>query len=277
MFSWARIYHIDFIIDIFKKYRRRFFIELSVIKTKDENDVVVLLDDNMRIIKPAQNYLNQQVRLGRSVNTLVANGRDLKVYWDFLNCKGYDYEKITPVNIGEFIEFLRSPNNIDGNFTESKRTGKTVNRILSTVYCFYKYCCMISEIENPIMMKEINRPQNMFKGLLHHTLNNKKTKKSVFKIKESDAGVTIIPNSQIERILDALSTERDRLILKLLYLTGARIGEVLDLKIENIPHPNYGETFGVLKNGLGRTKTKAQKCATDTVHCHLRTEKCAKN
>ena len=45
-----------------------------------------------------------------------------------------------------------------------------------------------------------------------------------------------------------LQSSRDKLILKILYLTGARIGEILDLKIENIPYPNSDETFGVLKN-----------------------------
>jgi site-specific recombinase XerD len=225
--------------------------ELSVTKTED-GGVTVLLDDNMRIVKPAQDYLNHQARLDRSFNTLIANGRDLKLYWEFLNHKRYDYTKITPVNIGEFIEFLRSPDSMNEKIITlygiSKRTGKTVNRILSTVYCFYKYCCIVLEIENPIIMEEINRPQNMFKSLLHHTRRNNRTHKSIFKIKESEQSITVIPDSDIGLVLDNLSIERDRLILKILYLTGARIGEVLGLKIENIPYPNSGESFGVLKN-----------------------------
>lgn len=233
--------------------------ELSVIKTED-GGVVVLLDENMRIVKPVQDYLRQQARTGKSFNTLVANGRDLKLYWQFLNYKGYDYTKVTPVNIGEFIEFLRLPDGTNEKivtlYGSSKRSGKTVNRILSTLYGFYKYCCMVLEMDNPIIMEEINRPQNMFKSLLHHTRHNNRTNKSIFKVKESEANITIIPDSHIELILDNLSRERDRLILKILYLTGARIGEVLDLKIENIPHPNSGEIFGVLKNIKSKGKAR---------------------
>jgi len=233
--------------------------ELSATKTED-GGVVVLLDNNMRIVKPVQDYLNQQARLGRSFNTLIANGRDLKVYWEFLNHKGYDYTRITPVQIGGFIEFLRLPDGCNEKiltlYETSKRTGKTVNRILSTVYCFYKYCCFVLEIENPIMMEEINRPQNMFKSLLHHTRSNNRTKKSIFKIKESDAGIILIPDAHIKLLLDNLSRERDRMILKILYLTGARIGEVLDLQIESIPYPDSSETFGVLKN----IKSKGKVC-----------------
>lgn len=233
--------------------------ELSVIE-QDNKKIVVLLDENMRIIKPVYEYLKQQVRLGRSFNTIVANGRDLKIYWDFLEYRRYDYTKVTPAMIGEFIEFLRSAEFMNKKiillYGESKRTGKTINRILSTVYGFYKYCCMVLEINNPIIMEEINRPQNMFRSLLYHTRRNNRTFKSIFKVKESDYGITIIPEKHIELMMKNLPTSRDRLILKILYLTGARIGEVLELKIENIPYPNYEETFGILKDIQSKGKVR---------------------
>jgi len=225
--------------------------ELAIIK-REEYEVVVLLDERMRIVKPVQNYLNHQMQLGRSINTVIANGRDLKLYWDFLSCKKYDYSKITPLIIGEFVEFLRSPEGMNEKivalYSQSKRTGKTINRILSTVYCFYKYCCMVMEINNPIMMEEINRPQNMFKSMLHHTSKNNRIKKSVFKVKESESRITIIPEQHIKLMLETLLNKRDKLILKILYFTGARIGDVLQLKIENIPYANSEELFGVLRN-----------------------------
>lgn len=229
-----------------------FVMELSVIKQGDSG-IAVLLDDNMRIVKPVYAYLKQQARLERSFNTIIANGRDLKLYWEFLNYMGYEYTEVTPITIGEFIEFLRSSEEYMDEkiiilYGTSKRTGKTINRILSTVYCFYKFCCLITEIKNPIIMEEMNRHQNMFRSFLNHARNNNKTNKSIFKIKQSDAVITIIPDAHIELLMNHLQNHRDRLILKILYLTGARIGEVLDLKIENIPYPNSCETFDILKN-----------------------------
>lgn len=234
--------------------------ELSVIKQGDSG-VVVLLDDEMRIIKPVYAYLKQQARLERSFNTIVANGRDLKLYWEFLNYMGYEYTEVTPITIGEFIEFLRSSEEYMDDkiiilYGTSKRTGKTINRILSTVYCFYKYCCLVTEMENPIIMEEINRTQNMFRSFLHHARKNNKIGKSIFKVKQSEAIITIIPDSHIELLMNHLQRSRDKLILKILYLTGARIGEVLDLKIENIPYPNSDETFGVLKNIKSKGKNR---------------------
>lgn len=237
-----------------------FVMELSVIKQGDSG-VVVLLDDDMRIVKPVYAYLKQQARLDRSFNTIIANGRDLKLYWEFLNYMGYKYTEVTPITIGEFIEFLRSSEEYMNDkiiilYGTSKRTGKTINRILSTVYCFYKFCCLVTEIKNPIIMEETNRQQNMFKSFLHHARNNNRTNKSIFKIKQSEAVITIIPDDYIELLMNHLQNYRDRLILKILYLTGARIGEVLDLKIENIPYPNPNETFGVLKNIKSKGKDR---------------------
>ena len=237
-----------------------FVMELSVIK-QGNRGVVVLLDDEMKIVKPVYAYLKQQARLDRSFNTIIANGRDLKLYWEFLNYMGYEYTEVTPITISEFIEFLRSSEECMDDkiiilYGTSKRTGKTINRILSTVYCFYKFCCLVTEIKNPIIMEEINRQQNMFKSFLHHARNNNKIGKSIFKIKQSEAIITIIPDAHIELLMNCLQNSRDKLILKILYLTGARIGEVLDLKIENIPYPNSDETFGVLKNIKSKGKCR---------------------
>lgn len=237
-----------------------FVMELSVIKQGDRG-IVVLLDDEMKIVKPVYAYLKQQARLDRSFNTIIANGRDLKLYWEFLNYMGYEYTEVTPITISEFIEFLRSSEECMDDkiiifYGTSKRTGKTINRILSTVYCFYKFCCLVTEIKNPIIMEEINRQQNMFKNFLHHARNNNKIGKSIFKIKQSEAIITIIPDAHIELLMNCLQNSRDKLILKIMYLTGARIGEVLDLKIENIPYPNSDETFGVLKNIKSKGKCR---------------------
>jgi hypothetical protein len=52
-----------------------------------------------------------------------------------LNKEYFQYDEVIPNIIGEFIEYLREPNsteNVVSIYVESKRTGKTINRILST-------------------------------------------------------------------------------------------------------------------------------------------------
>lgn len=171
--------------------------ELNIVKSNGK-DIVVLLDDRMRIVKPVYDYLKYLRLKNRAFNTIKANGTDLKIYWDFLNKKYYSYDEVTPNTIGEFIEYLRDPNDTEevvALYAESQRTGKTINRILSTVYNFYKYCGMVKEVNNPIIMEDVNRPFDMFKSLLHHANSINKTKQSIFKVKESKTTFKLVSDS----------------------------------------------------------------------------------
>ena len=231
--------------------------ELYTIRYK-EKDIIVLLDDNMKLVKPVHDYLKYLRQKDRAFNTIKASGTDLKLYWAFLNREHYKYDEVTPNVIGEFIEYLREPNTTDkvvSIYAESKRTGKTINRILSTVYNFYKYWGMVKEINNPIIMECINRPFDMFKSLLHHTRSNNKTKQSIFKVKESKTTFKLVSDKDAETFLNNLPTLRDKLIFKIMYLTGARIGEVLELQIEDIPYPDTSKEIGMLEN----IKSKGKK------------------
>ncbi|MDS0528546.1 tyrosine-type recombinase/integrase [Clostridium sp. SHJSY1] len=232
--------------------------ELHKIRCKDK-DIVVLLDDNMKLVKPIYDYLKYLRQKDRAFNTMKANCNDLKLYWEFLDKEHYKYDGVTPNVIGEFIEYLREPNatdNVVSIYTESKRTGKTINRILSTVYNFYKYCGMVKDINNPIIMEDANRPFDMFKSLLHHARSNNKTKQSIFKVKESKTTFKLVSDIDAETFLNALTTWRDKLIFKIMYFTGARIGEVLELQIEDIPYPDTSREVGILKNIKSKGKTR---------------------
>lgn len=222
--------------------------KLSII-SRDDKEVVVLLDNKMRIVKPVYNYLKYLKLRNKSVNTIRAYGRDLKLYWEFLDYKQYNYQDITPNMIGEFLEYLHEPihnEKVEYVNVKSKRTGRTINRILSTVNTFYRYQARIERIHNPILMDEMNRPFNMFKGLLHHGRKSNKIKRSIFKVKENKKAVNIINDSEADEFINALSRKRDRIIFKLMYLAGMRIGEILGLQIEDIPMPNNCEYVGVI-------------------------------
>ena len=218
--------------------------DLSIVK-KDGKELVLLLDDELRPVIAVNDFLGYQRLREKAANTIKANGRDLKIYWDFLNKSGLEYDKVTPMAILGFVDYLRNGNaagDIISLFTESVRTPKTINRILSTVHQFYKFCNMTQEIDNPIIMNDIPRSPNMFKNLLHHARRDNKTKQSIFKVKDSHRSIRLVTDEEAEVILNNLPTKRDRLLFKTLYLTGARIQETLDLEIESIPYPDNSQT-----------------------------------
>ena len=51
----------------------------------------VLLDDNMRLVRPVNKYLDYQRLRGRSVNTIKAYGQDLKTFFVFLKHNDFSY------------------------------------------------------------------------------------------------------------------------------------------------------------------------------------------
>ena len=134
--------------------------ELHVTKRKGR-EIVVLLDNDMRIVKPVYDYLKYQDQRDRAINTLIAYGNDLKAFWEFLSDYGYAYDEVSPKMIGEYKEYLMSEDdNIIAINKEGARTAKTINRMLSTLHGFYQYKADMQEIDNPLLMHEVNRPFN---------------------------------------------------------------------------------------------------------------------
>ena len=99
--------------------------------------VAVLLDDEMKIVKPVYDFLRFQQQKGRAINTLKAYGTDLCLFWTFLKKNGYAYDHITPRLIADFIDYLRGGDKMLSLYKESIRSNRTINRILSTVHTFY--------------------------------------------------------------------------------------------------------------------------------------------
>ena len=207
----------------------------------------VLLDKNMRLVSPVNEYLTYQALRGRAANTLRAYARDLKIFFEFLEQHNLAYDQIDVAMIRQYVEFLRSPDeHIVFLNVESKRSPATINRMIGTVHGFYCYQAAMNGVNNPIVTKDVNSPNSIFRGMLYHTRKNNYTKQSIFKIKESDYHVHLFTAAEIQKMYDVLPTARDRLIFNFLIQSGARISEALALKIEDIPLPDFSSEISVL-------------------------------
>lgn len=230
--------------------------KLHVIESTGK-EIIVLLDDEMRIVKPVYDFLKFQRQKDKALNTLKANGNDLRIFWEFLSINGYEYDKVTPNLIADFIDYLRKgDNNLTSIHKESVRTNRTINRILSTIHIFYEYEADMQEIDNPILTRDINRPFNMFKSILHHARSDNKTKQSIFKVKESNYAVRLVTDEEMNIFLNKLNKRRDILLYKTLYFTGARIQEVLDMEIESVPVPDMLKLVGIFQQIKSKGKTR---------------------
>jgi len=207
----------------------------------------VLIDQHMKLVQPVNEYLRFQTLRGRAMNTIEAYARDLKIFFEFLELRNLKYESIDATMIREYVEYLRLPEEQTVSLNmESRRTPTTINRMVGTVYGFYCYQAATSNIENPVLSKDVNSPNGVFRSMLYHTRKNNYSKQSIFKIKGSDYRVHLFSETEIQKMYEVLPTVRDKLIFKFLIQSGARISEVLALKIEDIPVPNFSDPISVL-------------------------------
>lgn len=228
--------------------------ELIVIENENREEVV-LLDEQMQMVKPVYEFLRNQRRKGRAFNTIKANGRDLKVYYDFLQVSGYAADKADTETIVDYIDYLKSHNNVLSLYGESARTAKSINRMLSTIRSFYQFYEVSYGAVNPIIVEEVFRGGS-YKGMLSHVRNDNRVKQSVFKVKEVKRRIHLVDENDAEVFYRALPTWRDRLLFKMLYLTGARIQEILDLEIGQIPFPDTEKDICVLQAIKSKGKTR---------------------
>lgn len=216
----------------------------------------ILLDSKMRLLKPVNQYLEYQQIRGRSENTLRAYGQDLKVFFSFMEQRELCYTDVDAPIIQEYMEYLRSPK--DGVIflsSESQRTASTINRMIETVYGFYCYQSAVNGLENPVVTGQKDLPV-VFKDILYHTRKNNRTKYSIFTVKDSGYQIHLFTSDEIQAMYSVLPTARDRLIFKVLLQSGARISEVLSLKVEDIPVPDFSNSITILQGIKSKGKLR---------------------
>ena len=223
--------------------------ELQIIETQGVPTFYVLLDKRMRLVKEANDYLTYLRICGKAENTILAYARDLKVYFAFLEQRGLRFDSIDPQMVQEYVGHLRSPY-VDGLFLHatSARTPATINRMVASLYGFYSYHAMMHGTSNLLIQYADGRISNVFKGILAHTKQSSYVNRSLFKVKRGTYKVHLFTDEEAYRLESELPTPRDKLLLRLLLVTGARIGELLKLEASNVPIPSQAEPIGTLAN-----------------------------
>jgi len=161
--------------------------------------------ENLSIEKNIKNFIDY-VRFERQLasNTIVSYKRDLNKYKLFLSLKKVDnYLDVSYDQILSFLEYLNE------NYC-----GSSISRILSSSRNFYKF-----------LVREKIVKKNPFIQIK----NPKKPKKIL----------EVLSENEVNRFLNGIpySTKleiRDRAMFELLYSSGLRVSEIVNLKISNI-------------------------------------------
>lgn len=140
---------------------------------------------------------------GYADNTSISYNYDIKEYEHYLLKNKIAYEKISYLEARDYLKYL--------NARDSKAT---ISRKISSIRSFYKYLELKGIVEN-----------NVFKRLKKPKLEKKVPR--FFYYNEIEELLSV-PN------LNTSLGQRDKLILEILYASGVRVSELVNIKVNDI-------------------------------------------
>lgn len=211
---------------------------MVVQKVKLKNGFVrfFLLDDEYNIVKPVKNYLKHLDQLGRSIYTLRSYVHHLKLYFEFLQENDLDYMSVSEPGkhltvLTDFIGYLKQWEHHNVISLVPKRSARTINTIMNAVLGFYRFLELNGDIKETNYF--VKTRYRSFQGLLSELYAYKGGKKSYFRLKEEEVAIETRTRGQIIQFVDACEFLRDKLLLLVMYEGGLRLGEALNLYVED--------------------------------------------
>jgi len=230
-----------------------------------------LVNDQYDLVEEALLFTNFLYSKGYSLNTIQTYLYDLKLFFEYLQFKSLDYKAIRPIHISQYQDYLVGHG--DGNTINlevvPKRSPETVNRKLAAVASFYKYHERVMKtLTSPFLKGFVRRPEGMYKSRLHHLGGNSRVEKSLFTMKIRKKLLKRLFPEEYNAFYASMESFRDKVIFKLLLMTGCRIGELLGLRVEDYSEPYSEEELGeiyVVIRGDNRADQQ-QKTGERVVH-----------
>jgi integrase/recombinase XerD len=166
----------------------------------------------MKFETAQQNYLNHlRIERGLAENTLHSYQRDLEKFSGFLSEHRLKLETLSEVEIIEFQVFLK----------KASLSGASINRIVSSLKGFFKYCALEYSVNNPMLdIASTKIPRKLPKALT------------------VDEIASLIAATERE---GEITSFRDTAILEILYSTGARVSEVIGVNVGDFSIDRVGD------------------------------------
>ncbi len=156
------------------------------------------------MLKDFENYLKNVRKY--SVNTVNSYLSDINIFGEFLKLKKINYKNIDLNIIRNYLKHL----------DEEKYKTSSINRILSSLNEYYDYLVSVHVVKYNYF-KDINRPRKEKK--LPNFINYEEYMTLISKIEESN---------------DEFLKARNLLLLEILFDTGLRVSETVNIKINDI-------------------------------------------
>lgn len=163
-------------------------------------------EKNNRLVKDFRDYLEFEKMV--SVNTVASYMQDITIFFTYTEKKDIDVLKISYPEILDLLKHLH------GNYKET-----TISRILSSIRSFYQFALR----------------ENLLSANPFYDIKNPKS---------SDTMLEVLDEKAVQDFLDKVPYSgklqlRDRAMLELLYSSGLRVSEIINLKLNDIDYENH--------------------------------------
>jgi integrase/recombinase XerD len=212
------------------------------IETQDQQKRYVVIDDEGTLIEPIVRYLKYLDRIGAARNTLRSYATVLKQYWDYLSQQQLDWQQVTLDDFAQFVLWLKLPTGslhvLPTQSVPQARSNRTINHALTVLSSFYDYQWRTDAISTNMKEKTttyLSPRARRYKSFLHHITKGLPVAKNILRQKEEKRQrPPTITKAQVQKLLDACTNQRDRLLVWLLYESAMRVGEILALWVEDV-------------------------------------------
>lgn len=179
-----------------------------------------------RLSGQIEDYLRHlTIERGMAKNTLLAYRRDLNIYLEFLARQEISSaSEVTEANVKEFAQFL---------VTGKGLVATSVARVLAAVRGFHKFLLMENLVPDDAAgkVKPPKLPKRLPKAISISEVE------LLLKAAGPDPEDGVATTGDLIRI-------RDRAILELLYATGARVSELVNMDVDDLVDPEIVRLFG---------------------------------
>jgi integrase/recombinase XerD len=163
------------------------------------------IQKNQKLVKDFKDYLEFERML--SENTINSYMRDINTFFNYIETKGIDVLKISYTEILELLQ------NFHKNYKES-----TISRLLSSIRAFYKFALR----------------ENLIKSNPFYDIKNPRSTETILEVLDE----RVIQNFLEKIPFSTKLQSRDRAMFELLYSSGLRVSEVINLKLNDIDYEN---------------------------------------
>ena len=189
-------------------------------------------------------YLDHlRIERGLSANSISSYSRDLGKFQGYLLDHNLRFDGLDESEISALIGFL----------SHSGLSSPSINRFLSTLKGFYKYCALEYQVTNPMVdISQFKIARKLPKALSVEEISR------LIESTDNPSDATML---------------RDRAILEVLYGTGARVAELVGIDIHDISKDKFdGEEITILKlrgKGSKERLVPLGKFAVDAIENYL--------